>query len=177
MKKRILTILLLVSPYLYALIVVLFFRYSDNFSAEMLQNLLLIFCGFIVAIFISNMIYAFILAKHGESSAVLLFWDMLLKLCNIPFYFVVFSFGFLMSLVPKGIVITFPLAIIDYLLLLPSSMYGVSGLLQARRERKITTLTAVVNIILHFFFCVDVISAIVMFCIVRVKGKNDTGKL
>lgn len=46
-------------------------------------------------------------------------------------------------------------------------MYGVSGLIQARREGKITTTVTVVNCILHFLFCMDVISAIVMFCVVK----------
>lgn len=167
MKKRILPILLLISPYLYALTVMLYCKFG---GAREMESFILIFCGMVVIIFIPNMIYAFVIGKHGESSDVILFWDMILKLCNIPIYIVIFCFGFFMSLFPKGMVISFPLAIFDYLLLIPSSIYGVSGLIQACRERKITKATAVVNGILHFFFCMDVISAIAMFCLVKAKS-------
>jgi thiamine transporter ThiT len=126
------------------------------------------------------MIYAFVLAKNREKSTVLLFWDMLLKLCNIPIYLLIFfigtfigaSSGLVVTILPFSLAIVFILMIFDYLLLLPSSMYGVSGLIQARREGHITTVALVVNCILHFLFCLDVISAIIMFCVVRLKSKN-----
>ena len=159
--------LLLISPYVY----VLYFYFSAQ-SSGVLTRLLLVYFGFVVTVFIPNIIYAFILAKHKEKSTVMLFWDMLLKLCNIPIYLLIYFFGTLVALFPLGFALVFFLMIFDYLLLLPSSMYGVSGLIQARREGKITTVTAVVNCILHFFFCMDVISAIVMFCVVNSKGKK-----
>lgn len=138
MRKRIPSILLLISPYLYVLIEVLYYKYGGYLSRGVLQNLLLIFCGFGIVVFIPNMIYAFVIASHGGNSNVLLFWNMLL---------------------------------------LPSSMYEVSGLIQAHQERKITTATAMVNGILHFFFCADVISAIVMFCVVKQKSKGKLNEL
>ncbi|WP_261783119.1 hypothetical protein [Clostridium botulinum] len=70
-----------------------------------------------------------------------------------------------------GVVIALFLAIFDFIMLLPSSMYGVNGIVQAYKEKKITKLTAVVNCILHFLFCLDVISAIAMFCIAKSKSK------
>lgn len=121
---------------------------------------------------ISNMIYAFLLGKHGEKSIVLLFWDIILKLCNIPIYIMSFILGLEMALLPAGIAMTVAIVILNYVLLLSTSMYGVSGLLKAIREKKITKITAVINIILHFLFCVDVISAITMFCVVKAKEKN-----
>lgn len=172
MKKRILTLLLLISPYLYIMIAILYCKYGEYRYEEILDRLLLIYLGFLVVVYIPNMVYAFVLAKHGEKSTVLLFWDMLLKLCNIPIFIVVYIYGFIMAIVPMGIFITVLLIIVDFSLLLPSSMYGVSGLIQARREGKITTATAVVNSILHLFFCADVISAIVMFCVVKARAKS-----
>lgn len=167
MKKRILPIMLIIWTYL-----LIFITFKGNHKG-VLANLNLIFIVISIIFFISNMIYPFILAKHGESSTTLLFWDILLKLCNIPIYIVVFMFGSIMMIWPLGfgVVIAIFLAIFDFIMLLPSSMYGVNGIVQACREKKITKLTAVVNCILHFLFCLDVISAIVMFCIAKSKSK------
>lgn len=169
MKKRIPTILLLISPYLFL------FIFTSNIYSEYLSfgKIFLINCSFLAIVFIFNMIYPFVLAKHGENSTKLLFWDMLLKLFNIPIYIAVFMFGTMMAFLPKGIVITPFLVFFDYILLLPSSMYGISGLIQARREGKITTSTAVINSILHFFFVMDIISAIIMFFKVKTKDKEQ----
>lgn len=166
MKKRILPILLIISPYIYVSIFV--FKLMKFAKFLPIISLLIV-----AAVFIPNIIYAFVIARHGESSTSLLFWDMLLKLCNVPIYIIVFIFGFIIALFPKGFIVTFFLVIFDYILLIPSSMYGVSGLLQARREGKITTAAAVGNIVLHFLFCTDVISAVVMYCAVKKKAKMN----
>lgn len=171
MKKHLLTKLLLIAPYLYILIVVLLTKQKILLPKEQ-QNYFIILGCFLVFVFIPNMIYAFVLLIRREAASVLLFWDMLLKLCNIPIYIVLFSFGSTMAIFPGGIVISFLIAVIDYILLLPSTIYGVCGLLQARRENKITTKAAVVNIVIHFFFCTDVFSAIVMYCKVKRKNKS-----
>ena len=55
------------------------------------------------------------------------------------------------------------LALIDYSVLLPSTMYGLSGLLQARREGRIRTKTLLVHGVMQFFFCLDVFSAICLY--------------
>ncbi|MBW9159165.1 hypothetical protein [Clostridium tagluense] len=97
-----------------------------------------------------------------------------MKLCNIPIYIMSFIIGFEMFFLPAGIVMTFAMVVFSYILLFSTSMYGVSGLLKASSEKKITRKTAVVNIILHFFFCFDIISAVTMFCLVKAKEKNQT---
>ena len=42
-------------------------------------------------------------------------------------------------------------------------MYGLSGLLQARREGRIRTKTLLVHGVMQFFFCLDVVSAICLY--------------
>jgi hypothetical protein len=174
MKKRILPVMLLILPYLGILTAVLYIKYNSYISKEILHIFPKISCGFAAAVYFSNIIYAFVLAKRGANSSDLLFWDMLIKLCNIPIYTIIFIFSFFMSFVPKGIVIAIPMAIFDYLLLIPSTMYGISGLLKARREEKITMTTAVVNGIAHFLFCADVISAIIMYGVIKVKESKKS---
>ena len=86
---------------------------------------------------------------------------MVLKLCNIPFYIGVFFVGLMMSVF---VIPLLPfLALFDYSVLLPSTMYGLSGLLQAHREGKIRTKTLLVHGVMQFFFCLDVFSAICLY--------------
>ena len=167
MKKRILPVMLLISPYIFVFIA------KIDYS-ELPIQLPELFFILVFVVLIPNMVYAFVLDKHEENSNVLLFWDMVLKLCNIPIYIMAFTLGFEIFFTPLGIIMALLYAVLTYVLLLATSMYGVSGLLKARREKKITKATAIVNIILHFLFCADVISAVTMFCLVKAKEKNQT---
>lgn len=168
MKKRIFPLLLLLSPYLYA--VILFVCDQVGYKITDSQDAIII--GLIAAVFIANMVYPFVAAKW-KSSRELLFWDMLIKLCYIPIYVLVFIVGVFFLLVPKGIVLLVFFVVFDYLLLLPSTMYGVSGLIKARKEGKIPMGIAVIGAILHFFFCADVICAIVVYCIVKARDIKE----
>lgn len=169
MKKHIMPILLLVSPYLYFPIL-----NTLNLILHKDSDLLIpLYFLMIAAVFVPGGIYAFVLLKRGEKSSALLFWDMLLKLCNIPIYLLIFIVGIGMTLFPPNFIFVPFLMFFDYILLLPSSMYGVSGLIQAVKEEKLSVFAAVVNGILHFFFCADVISAVVVFCKVKSKEKKQ----
>ena len=55
----------------------------------------------------------------------------------------------------------------DCLLLLSTSMYGVSGLLQCRRENTLPSKVIWLNLILQYLYCVDVVSAI--YCYFKVR--------
>lgn len=176
LKKCVLPLLLLLSMYLYVLIAILIRKYFGPLAYET-TKLFWIYCAFVVAVYIPNLVYPFILAKRGEKSTFLLFWDMLLKLCNIPVYALIFLAGVGLSIHGIGIFFLPFFIIFDYLLLIPSSMYGVGGLLRACREGKITRKAAVMNGIAHFFFCLDVISAVVMFCLVKAKSRKQPEQL
>jgi hypothetical protein len=132
----------------------------------------MLFLCLLSAVFAANMIYAFVAAKW-KSSRELLFWGMLIKLCYIPLYICNFFGGLLALVMPVGFLLVLFVVVVDYLLLLPSTMYGVSGLIKARKEGKIPKGIAMLAIILHFFFCTDVICAIVMYCIVRAQDKKE----
>jgi hypothetical protein len=169
MKKRILPLLLLLLPYLFGIALVIFDD-TGNQTSEWMDWAVF---GLAAAVYIANIIFPFVLAKKGESSRTLLFWDMLIKLCYIPIFIIYFISGFIMVLLPAGFVFTILIMVFDYLLLLPSTMYGVSGLKRAYQEGKIRKEIAVLNQVLHFFFCADVISAVLMYCLVRAKDKRS----
>lgn len=105
----------------------------------------------------------------------LAFWDMLLKLCTIPFFLFVFAAGFTMSLalaVVPGMIIAAPmlvviLAVIDYGLVLFTSSYGFAAAARARSHGLITDTSATVLTVLHVFFITDVVAAIILYVMVR----------
>ena len=114
------------------------------------------------------MVYPYILSKLNFSGRKLLFWDMFLKLWNIPLYLWAFLF------VLFGMVLAIPaipfLFLLDYTLLLATSQYGISGSLKLHRGGQFTKKAAALNILLHFLFCFDVFSAI--YCYVKARKQG-----
>lgn len=113
---------------------------------------------------------------RGEGSPRrLAFWDMLLKLCLIPFFLFVFVAGFVMSLalaVVPGLIFGAPvvvgiLVVVDYGLLLFTSSYGFAAVARARSRGLITGTAAAVLSVLHALFITDVVAAIVLYAMVR----------
>lgn len=172
MKKRsCLPILLSVWPYVVSAI---FFGCSSE--NEIISTL--VFMGSVAltaAIYVANIVNA-CTYKNVNDEYHLAFWNMLVKLIHIPFYLVVFVIGvmFLLAMVVPGLmfitpIIVFILAVIDFLLMITTSSYGINALIRAKRRGSVSTGFMVVNIILHVFFVTDVISAIIVF----VKMKSD----
>lgn len=119
---------------------------------------------FFILILLFNMIYAFLLPRLGFEGQKILFWNMLLKLCNIPIFLVIFLVGMLTHFLILPLIPFFIL--FDYFLLLSSTMFGISGLLSCYKSQQLSYRTLVVNIVAQFFFCVDVISAV--YCYIKV---------
>ncbi len=128
-------------------------------------------CGFIpfAVILLFNMVYAFFLPRLGYAGKDILFWNLFLKSCNIPAFLGLSAIGTLMVMlrVEHGGLFTCFLA---YVLLLSSTMFGVSGLIRCYKEGVMTRKTFIVQIFLHFIFFTDVISAI--YCCAKVSN-ND----
>lgn len=115
------------------------------------------FIPFAVILF-GNMIYAFFLPRLGYDGKQIMFWDMLLKLCNIPAFLALFAIGSLVVMLnDEG----FRLAtfVLSYLLLLSSTMFGVSGLIRCYKEGIFSGKELAIHLILHFIFFTDVLSA------------------
>lgn len=166
LKQAFPMMLLLFMPYLFVVIFggMLFLYGLSNMVLGIALGMYGIIC---LIIFLPNMIYAFILPKKGYTAKQILFWDMVLKICNIPIYITVFLNGLLLAITPMGFLLIFILVIFDYILLLPSTMYGISGLIQARKKDFISKQKFIVHVIFHFMFCLDVISAVISYCSVR----------
>ena len=88
---------------------------------------------------------------------------MLIKLCNIPIYVLVFAAGIFAVSMILGIMLVPFLMIFDYLLLLPSSMYGISGLRDLSKAGKSSKAEIVINGICQFLFVFDVVGAVYLY--------------
>ncbi len=170
MKRRILPILLLILPFLYLFVFSLII--SDENNANNVVFILIIWVILFVAFLISNIIFVALSVFKGIKSEFFLFWNMLLKLFNIPIYLLIFFIYIVFVSLPGVVIFTPFFFAFDYMLLILTSIYGIGGLVQARREKKITTSATLVFSVLHFVFCADVICAVIAFCKVKSKSKN-----
>lgn len=110
----------------------------------------------------------------GMSAQKLLFWNMLIKLCYIPVFFFAFLAmlaGFATFLV-GGIAMVIMMALIMLAFFIPPCLYGVCGCIRAAKEGTLNKALAVGFAILHCIGCIDVIIAIVAYCMVRSSNKK-----
>lgn len=150
--KKLPMIIVLIAPYF------LFGMYMTENSQ--LLSIAMIAFGIIM---VFGAVYAFFLPRMGFSGKQILFWSMLLKICNIPIFLFVFAIGLFLFVV---IIPLIPLLFLfDLFLMLSTSMYGINGIIQCGKERCLSQKVVIVNVVLHFIFCADVISSI--YCYIR----------
>lgn len=156
--KKMPMIIMLVAPYFL-------------FGLYMTENIQALSVGLIVfaIAMLFGALYAFFLPRVGCGGNQILFWCMLLKVCNIPVFLFVFiiAVGLFVVIIP---VLPF-LFLFDYFLLLSTSMYGVSGLLKCKKEGCLSAKAVAVSIVLQFLFCADVLSAI--YCYAKSRKRPE----
>ncbi len=136
----------------------------------------LVVCGAILAF---NMVYAFWLPKLGFSGKQILFWNLLLKLCNIPLILLIFVVTLVMMMVGgEGIRDeAASMVLIAWLscclIQLSSTMFGISGFRWCRKYGTLSKAGAIVSSIAQFIPCVDVIGSILCYIMFRKEGQTD----
>ena len=131
-------------------------------------------------IYIINIIY--VCRFRGEEAFYqMAFWNMVVKLCHIPFYLITALIGVLLLLVMvvPAFIFASPILVLiltasNYLLMAVTSAYGVSALVRARSAGAVSRKYMIINIILHFFFVLDVASSVYVFC--RMKKYRRAGQ-
>ena len=99
---------------------------------------------------------------------------LMLKLCMIPFfvcnYFIFSSLGFLI-LFPGGVIILPVIwtivAIFTYFLLLTTSAYSIVSIIGQYKNKKISFVFLVINIVLQLIFVLDVVSYVYVYFKIR----------
>ena len=109
----------------------------------------------------------------------LAFWDLVLKLCMIPFYALIFLYATgiatIMFVIPGLFLaapfVVIPLLAMSYLLMLATSSYGFAASIRAAKRGLFPGTFAAIHIALHFFAVADLISAIVLYLQLRRANK------
>ncbi len=117
------------------------------------------------------MIYAFFLPRLGYNGQQIMLWNMMLKLCNVPIFLCWFAMGGILYVflgTEAGLLVLG----IGYLLLLSSSMYGISGLICSYKAGLISRKKFIVHIISHFLFFIDVLSSTYCFRLITRNSKK-----
>lgn len=109
----------------------------------------------------------------------LAFWDLILKLCMITFYTLIFLYATgiatIMFVIPGLFLaapfVVVPLLAMSYLLMLATSSYGFAAAIRATKRGLLPASVAAIHIALHFFAVADLISAIVLYLQLRRANK------
>ena len=112
----------------------------------------------------------------------LAFWDLVLKLCMIPFYTLIFLYATgiatIMFVIPGLFLaapfVVVPLLAMSYLLMLATSSYGFAASIRAAKRGLLPGSFAAIHIALHFFAVVDFVSAILLYLQLRRTDKAVT---
>ena len=151
--NKLFPLILILFPYFLISPIVLY-----HFDSTLLLNLfgdkfMVTVLGVFVVVFGSSLLYPLFTKADPRELA---FWNMIVKLCHIPFYIFIFILGI-------GVMIAIPLLfIIDAIILILSSAYGISALVRAAHREQIGTGFLAVNLTGHLFFVADVICSVIV---------------
>ena len=104
---------------------------------------------------------------------------MIVKLFHIPYYlftFMISLFLLISAVVPALLLLTPIMAIIigiiNYFLMITSSLYGINALIRLKAKEKITNTFFIVHFVMHFILVLDVISIIFVYIKTRKVEKG-----
>ena len=117
--------------------------------------------------------------RAEDSPRKLAFWDLILKLCMIPFYTLIFLYATgiatIMFVIPGLFLaapfVVVPLLAMSYVLMLATSSYGFAASIRAAQRGLIPGSFTALHIALHFIAVADVISAAVLYLQLRRADK------
>ncbi len=125
-----------------------------------------------------NMVYAFLMPRLGFNGKQILFWNLLLKLWNIPLVLMILLVTLVSSLVGgEGIrdeVASMVLiALLScYLIQISSAMFGISGFRWCRKYGTLSKAGVIASTIAQLIPCVDVIGSILCYIMFRKEGQT-----
>ena len=131
------------------------------------------------ALLLFNMVYAFLLPKLGFKAKQILFWNLLLKLCNIPLILLIFVVTLVMMMVGgEGIrdeaASMALIALLSCCLIqLSSVVFGISGFRLCRKYGTLSKAGVIASSIAQLIPCVDVIGSILCYIMFRREGQPD----
>ena len=112
-----------------------------------------------------NMVYAFLLPRLGFKVKQILFWNLLLKLSQVPLISLILLFTLVMAMVGgEGIgAVVIAALLACWLLMLSSSVFGISGFLWCHKYGTLSKVGMIASMIAQLIPCVDVIGSILCY--------------
>ena len=134
-----------------------------------------VYCALTAALVLFQILYC---CLHRAAARTFAFWDLVVKLCHIPFYLAVFALGVPMAMVVPALLFVSPavnllLLAVDTALMLTSSAYGIRAAVSGVREGRLSIGCAVLLGVLHLFFVFDVIGAAVEYAFFRATDSKN----
>lgn len=121
-----------------------------------------------IVVYVLNIVNALTYPKDKVND--LAFYDMLIKFVHIPFFLLIFGTGLLLLfvMVVPALIFFSPLmimilAIINYLLMITSSMYGISAVVRLEQSGRLEKGKGLIYLVLHLAFVVDFLSAVSLY--------------
>ena len=134
------------------------------------------------ALLLFNIVYAFLLPGLGFTGKQLLFWNLLLKLCNIPLILLIFVVTLVMIVVGGDGIRDEASSMVLIALLsccmiqLSSTMFGSSGFRWGRKYGMLSKTAVIASSIAQFIPCIDVIGSILCYIMFRKEGQPKDWK-
>ena len=130
----------------------------------------LVICGVILAF---NMVYAFWMPKLGFNGKQILFWNLLLKLCQLPLILLILLFVLVMAMVGgEGIGSVVIVALLAcWLIQLSSAMFGISGFRWFHQYGTLSKAGMIASSVVQLIPCVEVIGSILCYIMFRKEGQ------
>ena len=157
---------LMIQPYilLFALYSIFINQYIVErfFGGNGLWLLFVIFVTIVIS-FICTLVYMpFCLAK-GWGARQTAFFNMLIKLVQIPAYLAIFVLGVLFFLTIFTYAFSVFFVLFDCITIFLTGLVGLTANLRLYKERKCSGSFAALNSVCQFVFCIDVISAVIVY--------------
>lgn len=175
MKRTMVPVLLAGSPYLSVCLVWTMVLKEQPLTLQTLRHMILLYLMVTLMTCLPSGIFLFF-TKEKLSLSYLAFWDMVIKLAYVPFYLGVVLLSLVLTvglLLFGGPVLGLCLLTLAYAPLLVSSLYGWICLKEVEKRQIFSE-----NVIRkyrsgHFFFCVDVVYAIILYRKIKKMERQD----
>ena len=165
--KKVPMILLMIVPY--AALIICYQANMDLRIGACVYGVLLLF----------NMIYAFLLPGFGFNGQKILFWNLLLKLCNIPLVALIRLFTLVMlmaggtRLQNESFSLVWIAMLMLFLVRLSSAMFGISGFRWCRTYGTLSKTGMIASSVVQVIPFADVIGSILCYIMFRNEGKTS----
>jgi len=145
----------------------LFCIFTNTFMETLFYNngiflMFLLIIAYIIA-FICSIIFLIKNIKLKVDSKKILHINMIIKLIQIPAYLLIFLIGLLCLITIFTMGIIFILIIFNCMAIFLTGLIGLCGIIRGFFEKKLKLKYSVINAILQFIFCIDIISCIVTY--------------